>query len=132
MELVPNHEPVPGKLREKWEKAGSRTRLAAYRRRRQVRQEDLAEAAGMSLATLQRIESGTLGADIQIRHLLSLAVALNLPLPALIEDAWIMDAERRPQAPKNLAPPERTYVLLPHEVDEAGVPLRLRRGRPKP
>lgn len=92
--LIPGREPLPEAAKQEWRELGIRTRLAAARRGRIRRQEDLAAAIGVSVATLREIEAGRVGARVSIGTLLACAAALELPLSALIEDEWLEEAER--------------------------------------
>jgi DNA-binding XRE family transcriptional regulator len=79
VEFIPGRRPVDEKTREQWARAGARTRLAAARLRRGVRQEDLAAAIGISTASLRRIESGQNGSGVDVGILLSAATILQIP-----------------------------------------------------
>lgn len=64
-----------------------RTKLAALRVERGISQKELARAAGVSERTVQRIESGE-HHNPPIRHLVNIAIALNVSLTAVLEDEW--------------------------------------------
>lgn len=74
------------------------------RRYLSVRQEDLAEATGISLATLQRLESGEVGSKVQVKQLLACAAALGVPFMMLIPTAWLEDAEQSSRAEATTQP----------------------------
>ena len=57
------------------------------RRFRGLRQDELAPAVGMSVATLRRLESGEVE-NPPLRYLQNLALALDVDLDKLIEPAW--------------------------------------------
>lgn len=63
------------------------TRLATQRIGKGWRQEDLAEAAGLSRATYQRLESGRMP-NPPLRYLVNLSIVLDCELDDLIEDEW--------------------------------------------
>lgn len=111
--LIPGRKRVPREVREQWKAAKHRTRLSIVRRAQGVRQEDLAKAAGISLATLQRLESGAMGSGVQVGQLLRCAAALNVPFTMLIDTAWIEAAEELSPAPRRLHGLRWTKVELP-------------------
>jgi transcriptional regulator with XRE-family HTH domain len=83
------------------------TRLAEWRKRRGVSQDDMAAAIGISRTTYQKLESGD---DINPRlgYLINCALALDCDPYELIEDewfAWTIFDERKPRPPK----PERFW-----------------------
>lgn len=94
MSLIPGRKPLHPSTQVEWRELGVRTRLAAARRRRYVRQQDLAAAVGVSVATLREIEAGRVGDRVPIGTLLACAAALDLPFSALIEDEWLEKAEQ--------------------------------------
>ena len=63
------------------------SRLADQRRVSGLSQEDLAEAAGLSRATYQRLESGRMP-NPPLRYLVNLSIVLDCELDDLIEDEW--------------------------------------------
>lgn len=87
-------------------------KLIAHRQRRGLSQESLAEAANLSLRTVQRIEKGEnipRGFTLQ-----ALATALQLPVEALSSDAGPAAAPAPGSEPAAAAPAEEvpTYVAL--------------------
>jgi len=69
------------------EQTDVRTKLAAWRVKRGVTQQALAEAVGVSRATYVRVEQGR-NTNPPLRLLMNCAIALNCALDDLIEDAW--------------------------------------------
>lgn len=65
----------------------SSSRIANVRRLRGWRQDELAAAVGVSVATLRRLERGEID-NPPLRYLQNLAIALRVELDALIEPAW--------------------------------------------
>jgi transcriptional regulator with XRE-family HTH domain len=65
----------------------SSSRIANVRRLRGLRQDELAAAVGLSVATLRRLERGELD-NPPLRYLQNLAIALDVELDRLIEPAW--------------------------------------------
>jgi transcriptional regulator with XRE-family HTH domain len=65
----------------------SSSRIANLRRGAGLRQDELAEAVGMSVATLRRLERGEID-NPPLRYLQNIAIALNASLDAVIEPAW--------------------------------------------
>lgn len=63
------------------------SRLADQRRANSLSQEDLAQAAGLSRATYQRLESGRMP-NPPLRYLVNLSIVLGCELDELIEDEW--------------------------------------------
>ena len=63
------------------------TRLARLRVERGMSQTALAEASGISIATLRRLERG-LVKNPPLRYLTNCALVLGCPLEELIEDEW--------------------------------------------
>jgi transcriptional regulator with XRE-family HTH domain len=113
MELIPGRKPLTAEMRESWQKAGARTRVAAARIRKNVRQDDLARGIGVSVATMRRIESGEMGPGVPIGYLLACAQVLEVPLSALIEDEWLSAAERVKLPADSRRSPNRRYVPAP-------------------
>lgn len=64
------------------------TRLAAHRRRRGLSQADLAELTGVSIRTIQRIESRRYD-NPPLRYLANCAIVLGCSLEDLIEPEWL-------------------------------------------
>jgi len=90
-----------------------RTKLAALRVERSVSQKELAQRAGLSERTVQRIESGEQH-NPPIRQLVNIAIALNVPLTSILEDEW---TEWLP-TPLRAEPPKRNwfkYRLSPED-----------------
>ena len=94
MDLIPGRRQLPPQVKEEWERAGARTRLAAARRSEGIRQQDLAAAIGVSTATLREIEAGRVGPGVSIGVLLAAAAVLGYPVSALVEDQWLETAEK--------------------------------------
>lgn len=80
-----------------------RTRLAALRVSRRVSQSDLAEVTGLSLRTIQRLESGEID-NPPLRYLVNLAIALGVPFDELVEDQWREWTEFSAYAPRPPSP----------------------------
>jgi transcriptional regulator with XRE-family HTH domain len=64
-----------------------RSRLAQARHARNVRQQDLAQAIGMSIASYRRLESGQMN-NPPFRYLMNCAIALGVKVDDLIEPEW--------------------------------------------
>jgi transcriptional regulator with XRE-family HTH domain len=64
-----------------------RTRLAAHRVRRGIRQEDLAAAIGLSLTTYRELETGQMP-NPPLRYLTNAAIALDVALDEIVEPEW--------------------------------------------
>lgn len=76
------------------------TRLAIWRLRRSIKQEDLARAVGLSRDTLSRLERGEI-ANPPLRYLSNCAIVLDVDLEELIEDVWREQwLTLRPTAPR--------------------------------
>lgn len=63
------------------------TRLALIRKRRGLTQEELAQATGVPLTTIYRLEARQID-NPRIRHLRNLAIALDVDFEHLLEDEW--------------------------------------------
>jgi transcriptional regulator with XRE-family HTH domain len=63
------------------------TRIARLRVERKVSQERLAHATGISVSTLARLERGQVD-NPPLRYLVNIAIALDVPLDQVVEDAW--------------------------------------------
>jgi transcriptional regulator with XRE-family HTH domain len=113
MELIPGRERVDAETRQQWVRAGARTRLAAVRLRRGVRQEDLAAVIGISTASLRRIESGQSGSGVDVGILLTAAMILQVPVTTLIEDEWLEAAEKATPARRSLPVPVHQVIPEP-------------------
>jgi transcriptional regulator with XRE-family HTH domain len=88
---------VPARRQSQSKKA---TRLARLRIERGMSQTELAEASGLSIATLRRLERGTI-ANPPLRYLANCAIVLGVKVEELIEDEWrewIPLAQREPPA----------------------------------
>jgi transcriptional regulator with XRE-family HTH domain len=70
------------------EQTNIRTKLAAWRVRRGLTQDELAELAGISRSKLIRIERNPNDTDMNVRDLAQLALALGVPLDAILEPRW--------------------------------------------
>jgi DNA-binding Xre family transcriptional regulator len=73
---VPRPEPPP------------KTKLAAMRRARDIRQRELAQLAGISEKTVQRLEAGEIS-DPRLRMLSNCALVLACRLEDIVEDEWV-------------------------------------------
>ena len=69
------------------EQRSAPTRLAVIRKRRGLTQEQLAQATGVPLTTIYKLESRQ-NDNPRVRHLRNLAIALDVPLDALLEEEW--------------------------------------------
>jgi transcriptional regulator with XRE-family HTH domain len=65
----------------------SSSRIANLRRAAGLRQDELAAAVGMSVATLRRLERGEID-NPPLRYLQNIAIALDAGLDAVIEPGW--------------------------------------------
>jgi transcriptional regulator with XRE-family HTH domain len=74
--------------------ASPRTRIEKRRQLLGLSQSAVAENAGISLRTLQRIEHGDMD-NPPIRYLAGIAQALGLPLDGVIEPEWRQPPDRR-------------------------------------
>lgn len=63
------------------------TRLARLRTERGLTQDELAEASGISIATLRRLERGSMP-NPPLRYLGNCAIVLGCQLEDLIEEQW--------------------------------------------
>lgn len=68
-------------------------RIAAVRAERGLTQHELADRAGLSLRTLQRLERLEV-ANPPVRHLIACAEALNVPLSDVLEPSWLASTTR--------------------------------------
>lgn len=86
------------------------TRLAGLRLERGLTQTELAEATGISIATLRRLERGSV-ANPPIRYLANCTIVLGCRLEELIEDEWRqwlpLAKAKAPRNPEALWKPER-------------------------
>jgi transcriptional regulator with XRE-family HTH domain len=86
-------------------KVQRRTRLAEWREKRGVTQEELAVATGISTSTIRRLENPAdlLRANPPLRYLQNCALALGCKLSQLIEpewQEWLAFDQRKPRPPK--------------------------------
>ena len=65
------------------------TKLARIRLERELAQQDVANAAGISIATYRRLERGQI-ANPSLRHLTNLAFVLDVELDDLFEEEWLL------------------------------------------
>ncbi|WP_081686499.1 helix-turn-helix domain-containing protein [Candidatus Solirubrobacter pratensis] len=65
----------------------SSSRIAGLRRRAGLRQDELAETVGVSVATLRRLERGEID-NPPLRYLQKIAIALDAQLADVIEPEW--------------------------------------------
>ena len=86
------------------------TRLARLRTERGMSQMELAEATGISLATLRRLERGKM-ANPPLRYLSNCAIVLDVQFEELLEDSWRkwlpMARRKPPRNPQSLWQPDR-------------------------
>jgi transcriptional regulator with XRE-family HTH domain len=68
--------------------ASEKTKLASWRKRRGVTQDQLARATGLSVSVLRRLESGRYE-NPPLRYLNNCALALGCKLSDVIEDKWL-------------------------------------------
>lgn len=69
------------------ENVGEKTKLAIWRERRGVTQEELARTTGLSTSVYWRLENGRYD-NPPLRYLINCAIALGCTLDDLIEDEW--------------------------------------------
>jgi transcriptional regulator with XRE-family HTH domain len=85
-----------------------RTTLAEIRIGRRISQAELAKVTGLSRRTIQRLEAGHFGdAGPHLGHLAQCAIALGVPLEAVIDPAWRVWRVFSPDAAE--PPPERWW-----------------------
>ena len=85
-----------------------RTTLAEIRIGRRISQAELAKVTGLSRRTIQRLEAGHFGdAGPHLGHLAQCAIALGVPLEAVIDPAWRNWRVFAPDAAE--PPPERWW-----------------------
>jgi len=117
-ELLPGRRPFTDELRTEWRRLDVRSRLAAARRHRGLRQEDVAPAVGLSLSTYRRLENGQLE-NPPLRYLVNCAIVLKVSLTSLIEDEWCEWAQfgehTPPEPPELRFWPRRDAPALPPE-----------------
>ncbi len=86
------------------------TQLAQKRIERGLSQVELAEASGLSIATLRRLERGTVE-NPPLRYLANCAIVLGCPLEELVEEEWRqwlpLAAAKPPRNPESLWRPGR-------------------------
>ncbi len=106
--MSPSTDPQPqrpdaaGKSRPEVSKRA--TKLARLRYERDVPQRELAEATGLSLRTLKRLELGEIP-NPPIRYLANCALALGARLEDVAEDEWLTWSQLAAGQPKR--PPKR-------------------------
>jgi transcriptional regulator with XRE-family HTH domain len=84
----------------------AKTRIGRLRIERGISQERLAHVTGLSVSTLRRLERDQ--DNPPLRYLVNIAIALDVPLDALIEDEWREWAALASWAP---TPPARDWQL---------------------
>ena len=88
------------------------TRLARLRLERGISQVELAQATGISIATLRRLERGNIP-NPPLRYLTNCAIVLGVEVEELIEDAWRewlpLARTEAPEVPQALWRPERYW-----------------------
>lgn len=104
--LLPHRKSLGKDLQDNWRRLDVRSRLAAARRHRGLRQEDVAPAVGLSLSTYRRLENGQLD-NPPIRYLVNCAIVLDVSLTSLIEDDWCDWAQFGEHTPPT--PPKLTF-----------------------
>lgn len=82
-----------------------KTRLAEWREKRGITQEELAVATGISTSTIRRLENPAdiVRANPPLRYLQNCALALGCKLNQLIEpewQEWMVFDQRKPRPPK--------------------------------
>jgi len=99
----------------------SDTKLAHWRLRRDVTQQDLARAIGIDVKVYRRIEKGDRVPPLDV--LLNCAIALRVSLDDLVEDEWrrwqVLDRRAAtPPAPEDLwgASADRKHVVPPQRA----------------
>jgi transcriptional regulator with XRE-family HTH domain len=70
----------------------SETKIARLRVKHGVTQQDLADATGVSIRTIQELERGDVE-NPRIRGLVNIAAALGVGLKAICEDEWLEPAK---------------------------------------
>jgi transcriptional regulator with XRE-family HTH domain len=104
-DLLPGRKPLSEDSRREWRRLDVRSRLAAARRHRGLRQEDVAPAVGLSLSTYRRLENLQLD-NPPLRYLVNCAIVLDVPLTSLLEDEWcewMQFAEHAPAEPPEVS-----------------------------
>jgi transcriptional regulator with XRE-family HTH domain len=81
--------PVANRGRKPGEQTIVRTKLAAWRVRRGLTQEELAELAGISRSKLIRLERNVARTDMRVEDLAQLATALGCDPTDLLEHDWM-------------------------------------------
>lgn len=74
-----------------------------------ISQAELAEMAGLSKRTLERIETNEQGSSVTLWHLVNLACVLGCDLYAVVEDEWLTFRRVDTSVP----PPPRTALPRP-------------------
>ncbi|HZT17074.1 MAG TPA: helix-turn-helix transcriptional regulator [Gaiellaceae bacterium] len=87
------------------DQADRRSRLAQWREKRKVTQEELAAATGISTSTIRRLENppSLRVANPPLRYLQNCALALGCKLSDLIEpewQEWMVFDRRKPEPPE--------------------------------
>lgn len=72
----------------------------------ELTQRELAERAGLSKSSIERIEHSEDGAGVKLNHLVTLALVLECELLDLVNDEWLVRHERDFAG----APPARTTL----------------------
>lgn len=85
------------------------TRIAVLRKRRGLTQEELAQATGVPLTTIYKLEARKID-NPRIRHLRNLAIALDVPFDSLLEEEW---QNWTPFAANAADPPDLERLLGP-------------------
>lgn len=93
-------------------------RIREARKRRGMTQRELAEAAGLSVSAVKKIEQGTLG-ELRLQTARRLAVALGVPTMAIVDPS---PPEPREPADRSIWAPTRDALISP-QTGDAGEPL---------
>ena len=89
----------------------------------ELTQRELADRAGLSKSSVERIERSEDGAGVKLNHLVTLALVLECELLDLVDDDWLVRGERDFSG----APPART--TLERRAGGADPPYQRERAR---
>jgi transcriptional regulator with XRE-family HTH domain len=65
-----------------------RSKIAARRLEAELSQRELSELSGLSMRTIQRLDAGEVE-NPPIRHLVNIALVLDIPVFDICEDEWL-------------------------------------------